>query len=112
MKKVIGVIALTICAFAARAQADGPSVDLRPGLAVVEHKVKSNVYEIKLKSVGNADQGQALDNILLSKQGILSAHTDWSKRLCRVEALSAITEQHLEALVRHAGLEIAKTNQD
>lgn len=112
MKKVIGVIALIFCAYLTQAQNEGPSTELRPGLAVVEQRVKSNIFEIKLKSVANADQGQALDNLLTSKQGILSAQTDWNKRICRVEALSAITGQHLEALIRLSGLEIAKTNQD
>lgn len=112
MKKVIGIMALIFCAHLAQAQSEGPSTELRPGLAVVEQRVKSNIYEIKLKTVANADQGQALDNLLTSKQGILSAQTDWSKRICRVEALSAVTGAHLEALVRQAGLEIAKSNQD
>lgn len=112
MKKVIGLIALIICAYAAQAQSEGPTTAVRPGLTLVEHRVKSNVYEIKLKTVSNVDQGQALDNLLLSKQGVLSASTDWSKRLCRVEALSSITEQHLARLVEMAGLNIAKTNQE
>lgn len=112
MKRTIGAIVLMFCAFIANAQSEGIATELRPGLALVERKVKSNVFEVNLKLVTNEENAQTLDHLLLSKQGILSANTDWHKRLCRVEALTTITEEQLADLVRFAGFEITKTNQD
>ena len=80
-----------------------------PGVVLVSESVKTIVYDIKIKGMTVAEQGRLLDSNMLSKQGILAAHTDFATKVCRVEVLKKVTETCLQDVIRFTGLEIAKT---
>lgn len=109
MVRTLGLLALLLLGFRfAFAQViPGPDPHF-PGVSLVTASVKTYVYDIKIKGMTSAAQAQLLDSNLLSKQGVLSARTDFGTKLCRVEVLKKITPNYLLEVVRYTGLDIAK----
>lgn len=113
MKKWFGWMAMALLTSTAALAQNGADTGTQlPGIAVVETRAKTFVYEIKLKAVANVDQATALDQLLLSRQGVLSAATDWNRRTCRVEALKQLQPKYLKDVVEAAGLQVAKSSLD
>ena len=77
-------------------------------MVIVSTGAKSTVLDVKIKGLTDAVQARVLDSKLLTKQGILSAHTDFATQVCRMEVMKKATEENLREVIRHAGFDIAK----
>jgi hypothetical protein len=91
------------------AQTSPSETRTRPGIVLVAAHAKTHVFDIQLKGLSQPAQAQRLDALLLSKQGILSAETNVTTQVCRVEVLKKVTESQLRAVVEASGLQVAKT---
>lgn len=110
MKKVIGTLALLVLGFKlVMSQAIPMGNPTLPGIVKAAETAKTYVYQIKLKGSLNEEQARLLDSNMLMKRGILSSRTTVATRVCAVEVLKAITENHLRQIVQYAGLEVSKT---
>jgi hypothetical protein len=78
------------------------------GIVVVEQRVKSVVYDIRVVGLRAQAQAQALDEHFRTKEGIFSAQTDLVRGVCRVEAKSDLQTRFLEHIVQGAGFQVAK----
>jgi hypothetical protein len=110
MVRNLGLLAMLLLGFRIVFAQVTPVADPHfPGVVLVSESTKTFVYDIKIKGMTVADQGRLLDSNLLSKQGVLAAHTDFDTKVCRVEVLKKVTEAYLQEVIRFTGLEIAKT---
>jgi hypothetical protein len=110
MKRTIGLLALLLLACKMLMAQTLPTGDpTSPGIVLVAQNLKTNSYEIKLTAVRDASQAQLLDSKMLAKYGIVSCVTEWTTKICRVEATRKVTEDHLRQVVEMAGLKVAKT---
>ncbi len=91
------------------AQSSPAETRTRPGIVLVAAHAKTHVFDIQLKGLSQPAQAQRLDALMLSKQGILSAETNATTQVCRVEVLKHVTEPQLRSLVEASGLQVAKT---
>jgi hypothetical protein len=107
MKKILPLLALLFLAFQLGFSQQGtPTL---PGIVKTTEQAKTNVFDMNIKGITTVEQARILDAALLAKQGILSAVTNPTTHICRVEVLKKITERHLQEVVGAAGFKIAKT---
>lgn len=81
----------------------------KPGLYLKEVKVKTLVYEIKITGLGGPTSASNLDNMLGSREGVISANTDHLTSICRLEATKDYDRKLIEYLLGIQGLGIAKS---
>ena len=113
MKKTLGLLALLILGFKiALSQTMPLGGATLPGIVKTAENTKTNVFEIKILGISNSDQARVLDANLLAKQGIISAVTNPTTQVCRVEVLKQVTTNNLQDVVERAGFKIAKTFND
>ena len=93
----------------ALAQSSPSETPTRPGIVLVTAHAKTHVYDIQLKGLSQRSQAERLDALMLSKQGILTAETNVTTQVCRVEVLKHVTEPELRSLVEASGLQVAKS---
>lgn len=81
----------------------------REGFSVKEVKQKTTIYEIKIVGLGGPISSQQLDEMLLSREGIIAAHTDFNTKVCTLEATKEYDRKLIVYLLGLQGLRIAKT---
>lgn len=110
MKKTLALLALLILSATWAWSQTSPQPDpTRPGIVKTAEHTKTYVFDIQVQGIANADQATKLDAAMLSKQGILSAKTNPTTQVCRVEVLKKVTEANLRDVVTSAGFTVAKT---
>lgn len=110
MKKIFVLVSLLVLAFQMGfSQTSSEGNPTKPGIVKTAEHAKSYVFDIQLKGPTSVEQARALDAALLSKYGILSAVTNATTQVCKVEVLKKVTERHLREVVEGAGFKIAKT---
>ncbi len=81
----------------------------RNGFSVKEVKQKTTVYEIKIVGLGGPVSAQQLDEMLRSREGIITAQTDHNTNVCTLEATREYDRKMIDYLLSLQGLSIAKT---
>ena len=81
----------------------------REGFSIKETKAKTTVYEIKLTGLGGPVSAQQLDDMLKTREGIISVHTDFNTHVCTLEATKNYDRRLIGYLLGLKGLGIAKT---
>lgn len=79
------------------------------GIVKVETRAKTTLYDIRVVGLRAQSQAEALDTHFRTKEGIITVQTDFSRGVCRVEALSTVEPRILEHIVLAAGFQVAKS---
>lgn len=84
-------------------------VATQEGIVLNESRVKTNVYMIKVLDLTTSAQAEQIDQLMESKEAILSSRTELATRTVIVEVLKALPPKNLRDIVEATGLTVAKS---
>ena len=97
-----GILLLFLAPFCCKAQ--GPN-----GIQLHEVKSKTFVYQIRVEGLKNENDAAKLDEVMLSKEVVLSSSTDYDKGITTAEVLKDFNTDLFHDLVEFKGYKIAKS---